>query len=227
MTTTNIVQLTTALIITTILIVGFGVVEVGAQEAGATSEGGIKILGVGIIEFIGAVALTITAVVSVLSFFKNKKGFSDVKKQLNTYIKTHKGEHEEHENRHEDIYGLVLDKINNLGKSNSPRQLNDRGKALFKNSGAEDYLTEHITELCKSFEGINEAWRIDEKSPRVIVDNKDAVALEPVKKWAYENGEDYNDILAAMSIELRNMVLDKKGIQIKEPEKQETRTNKQ
>ena len=223
MTTTNILKFTTALIIATILIVGVGAVDVGAQSTQETNNGSG---GVGIIDILTIVTIIITAGISAWYSNKSLKIYTETHKGAHSEHKEtheqHKGEHEEHNNRH-DKETILKTMLNRVGATNSPLQLNDKGNEILKNSGVEEYLEQHKTELYKEFEGINEAWKINKKALDVVVHKMYDKEFEPFEKWAFEDGCDYNDILAVMVIQLRNMVLNKKGIQIKKPKPKQSK----
>ena len=203
------------MIITTILIVGVSAVDVGAQEAT-----GDKILGISRDIFISTIATSVVIIITAgISAWRSNRS-------LNTTLNTYKGEHvkthKEHENRHDKEGKKTLGDINVFVVRRSPRQLNKEGIEALKESGAGEYLEEHKTELYKEFEGLKEAWKIDEKARLVIWYKQDTKALEPVKKWAYESGNNYNDILTAMAVELRNKAINYYNIPT--PEKQEATT---
>ena len=228
MTTTNIVQLTTALIITTILIVGVGAVDVGAQgtQEAQTDISLFDAIGImtsiltGVVILVGAVLggyfmLTRTTEKRTKELLLPiKQDIRDIKQSITTITTTISNN----------------DNIGEYALGHSPRQLTEKGKELLANSGCKLYLYRHFKEdLYKEFEGIDTAWEVQRKATRVVIekiqDDKDK-DIEPIHQFVFDNGLSLNNIIVVMSIELRNMVLNEKGIQIKEPEKQEATTNK-
>ena len=198
MTTTYIVKLIIVFIATILLIVILGVVGVIPNEEGGIVKG----ITDSVANNIGGI---VVALIPVGLFLYSREGverrIDKIGKKLHEHIRGHK-------------------QAINITISNSPIQLNNKGKEILKKSGAKKYLEQYIAEIYKEFKGINEAWEIDEKAFDIIVDESDTEKMKPVKKLTYENAYNYDDVMRAMSIELRNMVLEKKGIPIKQPERE-------
>ena len=71
---------------------------------------------------------------------------------------------------------------------------------------------------------MKEGWEVEEQAPFVVVGMMHTEQMEPLKRWAFENGEQYANVLAVMSIDLRNKVMEYYNIPMP---KQQKATKKQ
>ena len=103
-------------------------------------------------------------------------------------------------------------------ESNSPLQLTERGREHFENSGCRAYFEKHLQEWLKDFEGLDKDYRIHEKAREVIEEkykqNTDP-NIEDIKAYMFNEGVPHDKTMLMMSIGLRDMICEKKGITIK------------
>ena len=115
------------------------------------------------------------------------------------------------------IHGRVskLEGINEgqLVKRKSPMSLTKIGKKLLKDSGGGKYLENNKTKLFELFEGTDNAFDIQEKAKNIMRERiEKSDGFDEIKKYLFENGRDIDDIVLVMGLELRDMVLQQKGI---------------
>lgn len=99
----------------------------------------------------------------------------------------------------------------NLYKDQSPLSLTDFGKKLVKDSGFETIFSTVRDDLVMKLEALNPKTQYDsQEMARSLMDKlTDYPAFQPMKTYAYKNGKDYQQILRAGAILLRDYYLEK------------------
>ena len=224
MTTTNILKLITALIITTILIVGFGVVEIGAQEAqeaGATKadienlKNNIGTRFTTIYWIIGVAASVLVVFLTLIAgwvfvLHGRVSGIREVFNNMTAKVRI-------------DTLGASVN--TDFFESKSPRKLTRMGDLVLQYSGGQEYLIKHKDELFKEgkFDTIDTPWGVHRRALDILLkrqQNDNDKEFNDINKYIYNKGIPFNVIIEIMSIKFRDMVLEKKKAQIKETEKQ-------
>ena len=111
-----------------------------------------------------------------------------------------------------------------LVMGDSPLHLTDVGKEHFEKSGTKAYLQKHLLEWYADFEDINTNYEIQDKAREYMEahykESTDA-DFKKIKAYFFNEGILPEQTLLMMSVALRDMICDKKGIVIqKEKEKQ-------
>lgn len=107
------------------------------------------------------------------------------------------------------------DMLNQFSKANSPRQLNDVGRRLFKDSGAETILSEHLEELIAAIAARNPetAYDVEQYSYSVMMEKSSEEWFVPLKNYIYNHpvfdgvNVSVTAIAFIMSLPLRNEYL--------------------
>ena len=104
-----------------------------------------------------------------------------------------------------------------LQKSNHRKTLADVGTTLLHDSGGKKYIEANRESLLKKFDGINNAFDIQEKAKNVIREKVgETNGLEEIKKYLFNNGKSTEDIVLVMGIELRDTVFKHRNIKIEQ-----------
>ncbi len=101
--------------------------------------------------------------------------------------------------------------------SNSPRVLNEAGKKLYQQSGAETLFERLKNELLKALEEkhLDSLLELEKESLNVLLSRMNGVEFKDVQSFAFqhptfeENNLNYTDILFVMSIKLRDFYREK------------------
>lgn len=109
------------------------------------------------------------------------------------------------------------DLIDSLSITMSPRQLSDKGKLLYKESGCETLLANHIDYFIEQLELRTPKTALDAESEShsVLLSLSDEDKFNEIKKYLYNHPKfegsdiDINTLCFLMSLELRNSYLDK------------------
>ena len=118
------------------------------------------------------------------------------------------------------IHGRIskLEGINEgkiLAKEQSPLTLTDVGATLLRDSGGKKYIEDNKETLLKKFDGVNNAFDIQERAKGLIREKiKETNGLEDIKKYLFNNGKSIDDIVLVMGLELRDVVLKYKDISV-------------
>jgi len=96
-------------------------------------------------------------------------------------------------------------------KAGSPLVLTDYGKKLIKDSGFESIFEREKDELVLKLEQKRPKTKYDvqEKARELMNELTEYPAFQVIKAFAFENGHDYNQILRAGAIPLRDYFLEK------------------
>jgi uncharacterized protein YihD (DUF1040 family) len=96
-------------------------------------------------------------------------------------------------------------------QSNSPLSLTDLGKTLVSESGFENIFNSVKDDLCLKLQDKNPKTKYDaqEMARSLMDDLTDYEAFQPIKKYAFEKGTDFTQILRAGAILLRDYYLQK------------------
>jgi len=95
-------------------------------------------------------------------------------------------------------------------KDLSPITLTDFGKQLLRESGFDEIFPSIRDDLVKKLEAEKPKTQYDvQEKARFIMDNlTDYPAFQPLKKYAFDNGKDFQQILRAGAIPLRDYYLE-------------------
>ena len=107
--------------------------------------------------------------------------------------------------------------------NDSPLVLRDKGKKYLQESGGEEYLKKHFeSDLLKQFDGLNKAYKIENKAIEVIQERYKLidVELENIREYLYQQGLQSDGGIILLAIKLRDMVCEKNEIPIKKKEQQ-------
>lgn len=99
-----------------------------------------------------------------------------------------------------------------FASSNSPRELNDEGERIFKQSRIQKIIDEKLDYLISEIEKLNPQTAYDaEKFTESVMDDlkNDTSIIESLKNGAYEAGTDIDVVLFIGSIYLRDKYLEK------------------
>ena len=108
--------------------------------------------------------------------------------------------------------GIPTEKPHKIGFA-SPLKLLDGGVALYKESGAEEYVEKNKEDLLKHFEDIHEPYDIQQESVFLML--KELSKDKDIKNYVFNNAEDtIKDVADVAGIALRDIVLKHKGIKI-------------
>lgn len=112
-----------------------------------------------------------------------------------------------------------FEKYNVLAKGHSPLSLTESGVELLEQSGAKNYLEKHFTKLYGLFDDIDKGYEIQERAREVIENQRKEKDFNAIKEYLYNAGRPMDNIILVMSIELRDMVLEKKKVPNQRQEK--------
>ena len=107
--------------------------------------------------------------------------------------------------------------------SNSPLELTNLGQKKLEESGAKNFIDEHIDKLCKEkFESIKTDYEVYERANEIIEElwKNPTDNFEPIKRQVYIKGIEKNRFITIVSIALRDAVCEKKGIPISKEQEQ-------
>ena len=97
-------------------------------------------------------------------------------------------------------------------KRKSPMSLTERGEKFLEVSGAKEYIQNNLENLISKFETIEAPLDIQEKAKQVMAEklreNND------IKAYVFREGEDMDNLAVVAGIELRDLVIKHKGIEI-------------
>ena len=108
-----------------------------------------------------------------------------------------------------------------LTQGTSPLTLTERGKKLLHESGGKAYLDKYFDTFYNYFNELNDNWYIQDKAFELIQSkrhDKDDKSFDIIRNYLYNKGYKFDEIVEVMGIELRDRVLNKKGIPITKPE---------
>lgn len=93
----------------------------------------------------------------------------------------------------------------------SPLKLTDAGEELAKRIGGHGFIEEHTDFFFALIEKLNpiSEYDIQEASNRVLLESVSHPVLNPIKKFAYENGMSIETLLGVLGIILRDKFLEK------------------
>ena len=110
-----------------------------------------------------------------------------------------------------------VNKGKTLAKTGSPMKLTEEGEKLLNDSGGKKYLKDNESEVLKQFDDVNNAFDIQERAKSVIRKKVgETNGLEDIKKYLFDNGKTADDIILVMGLELRDMVLSDKGVEVEQ-----------
>jgi len=95
-------------------------------------------------------------------------------------------------------------------ETHSPLNLSDFGRELVNESGITKLITDNKKDLSDKFKtqfNPQTKYDVQEKSREFMESLKDYHAFRPVKKYAFDNGKDFGQILRAGAIILRDLYL--------------------
>jgi len=104
---------------------------------------------------------------------------------------------------------------NNISKTNSPEVLNEKGLALLEKVNGRAYLNTHFDNFKKEFEGIDNRLEVSIKAEELLkTRTKDMLATidKEGKDYMHENNFTVEHLARALSLRLRDMVIEKKGL---------------
>lgn len=115
-----------------------------------------------------------------------------------------------------------------LTKRESPISLTDKGNKTLKDSGAEKFIDDNFDSLFKKIEGKHPkaAYDIQEISKNVLEDMQNDDLFNDLKEYAFKEGREIEDIILVAGIHLRDKVLMKKGLNIKDIDKDDPNVKK-
>ena len=114
-----------------------------------------------------------------------------------------------------------IDKLSGFSQSHSPISLTEKGQKVIDDSGFSQIFENVKEDLLKDLEKQNPRSQYDaqEKARMMLGSMTDDKRFRSVEKWAYENGEDFAQILRAGAIPLRDYYF-KKHPEIVDPKEQ-------
>lgn len=104
-----------------------------------------------------------------------------------------------------------VDKLSGYSQSHSPIRLTDKGQRVIDDSGFSQIFSNIKDDLLKDLEDQAPRSQYDaqEKARMMLSSMTDDKRFRSVEKWAYENGEDFAQILRAGAIPLRDYYFEK------------------
>lgn len=97
-------------------------------------------------------------------------------------------------------------------KRKSPLSLTKKGVALLEKSGAKQFIEHNRESLLEHFEKIDTPFDIQEEAERIMKEklreNND------IKNYVFSTGEDMDNLATVAGIELRDLVIKHKGIEV-------------
>ena len=114
-----------------------------------------------------------------------------------------------------------VDKLSGYSQSHSPIRLTEKGQKAIDDSGFSQVFDNIKDDLLKSLEKENprSQYDVQEKARMMLGSMTDDKRFRSVEKWAYDNGEDFAQILRAGAIPLRDYYF-KKHPEIVDPKEQ-------
>ncbi|MYE38064.1 MAG: hypothetical protein F4X82_00905 [Candidatus Spechtbacteria bacterium SB0662_bin_43] len=106
---------------------------------------------------------------------------------------------------------LIVEHQRNVKETKSPITLNKEGTETIEKLRGREWLNENIDTLYRKFKNIDDEYDIQEKAREVLLKEEDKIR-EDRKKLLYSTGTSIYTLIAVMSIELRDMVIEKKGL---------------
>ena len=105
-----------------------------------------------------------------------------------------------------------------LAQRGSPMKLTKEGEKLLHDSGGKKYLESNKEVLLREFDETINAFDIQEKAKELIrkkmKENSKSGDINEIKAYLFKEGREINEIVLVMGLELRDIVLNDKGIQI-------------
>lgn len=98
----------------------------------------------------------------------------------------------------------------------SPLALTETGEKVLEESGGKEYLEDHKDRLIAEFSKTKNAFDIQEKARDVVRQEMERDAFEKIKEYLFREGKSARDIELVMGLQLRNMVLESRGIPIQQ-----------
>lgn len=104
-----------------------------------------------------------------------------------------------------------IDKLSGYSQSHSPISLTEKGQKVIDDSGFSQIFENIKEDLLNDLENQNPRSQYDaqEKARMMLGSMTDDKRFRSVEKWAYENGEDFAQILRAGAIPLRDYYFEK------------------
>ena len=170
-----------------------------------------------LLKFCGYVISTILLGESKSDIKYIKKEVADIAKEMDSDIKPSIRNLNEKFNKLDKTVGIMKNKIDiiwvdELARSSSPLQLNERGQKIFDKSGIKKIIKERFEELYQAVKEKNprNAYWVQEYAKLAVYKLKqDEKLLPKLEVSAYETGTDIDVILFVGSIYLRNKILPK------------------
>ena len=105
----------------------------------------------------------------------------------------------------------AYEKINFI-KTESPMKLTESGDTLLRESGGEEYITDHFDELYGEFDEIYNAYDIQKTARNIFLEKENSNDFDSMKEYLFQKGIQFSDLAQVMGIRLRDLVLDRKNI---------------
>lgn len=104
-----------------------------------------------------------------------------------------------------------IDKLTDIAQAHSPITLTKKGEKLVEDSGFNKIFEEAKESLVKDLHKMqpHSQYDVQEKARILLRDMTTDKRFAPVETWAYNNGEDFPQILRAGSIKLRDYYFEK------------------
>lgn len=167
-----------------------------------------------IISVISIVVSVITAIFSAaLIFGKYKEKVDQLEKKFDKIENKAEGLRSDVDRMISTINGLQksIDKITDVAQSHSPISLTEKGEKLVEDSGFNKIFKEYKDDLVKRLHRLKprSQYDVQEKARMMMSDMIDDERFRSIEGWAYDNGEDFAQIMRAGSIKLRDYYFEK------------------
>ena len=93
----------------------------------------------------------------------------------------------------------------------SPLSLTETGEKILTESGVKKYIDLHKDGLLKEFEGMKNAFDIQQKAREVIKKEFGKSDFDEAKNYLYNEGKEFDETVVAAGIYLRDIVLEERG----------------
>ena len=106
-------------------------------------------------------------------------------------------------------------------EATSPLHFTEKGKEYFEDSGCKAYFEEHLQEWLEKFKELDKDYTIHNKAREFMKEKykqDNDSDFEDIKAYMFNEGISYDQTLLMLSVGLRDMICEKKGITIKRKE---------
>ena len=104
-----------------------------------------------------------------------------------------------------------IDQQKRWTEGKSPLSLTDTGKKALIDSGIRGYIDQHKDGLLKKFEGVQNAFDIQQKAREVMKKEFEKSDFDETKNYLYNNSKDFDEAVMAAGVYLRDIVLEERG----------------